>query len=174
MCSDEYSVTIGEISAPFGIRGEVKVRALTDFPEHFEELGEVCVAPEKQASRLMKIESVRYHKNAVLVKFAGIEDIPAADALRGARILIRESELIPLAEDEYYVHDILGMDVVTTEGQRLGKIREILRSPAHDVYVTERAAVPAVREFVISIDLRDRKMVVRPVEGLIQEEADEG
>ena len=169
MGKNDKNVIIGEIVSTFGRKGEVKVRSYTDFPEHFEEIGDICVAGEKTDRRMYKIENVRYHKGAVLLKFAGIDDISAAETLRNAKLLIGEAELIPLEEDEYYIHDILGLDVVTTEGEHLGKVKEVLRSPAHDVYVTERAMIPAVKEFVVSIDLHEKKIVVRLVEGLVQE-----
>lgn len=169
MGEDEWNVTIGEVVATFGRRGEVKVRPYTDFPEHFEELDDVRAATEGAGSRSLRIESVRHHKRAVIIKFAGIDDMSAAEALRGTRLLIREAELMPLEEDEYYIHDIIGLDVVTTEGEHLGKVREVRRSPGNDVYVTDRAMIPAVKEFVVNIDLHGKKMVVRLVEGLVQE-----
>jgi len=169
MGEDDWDVVIGEIVSPFGRRGEVKVRPETDSPERFDELEEVCVGRGKAGGRVFEIEAVRHHKRAVLIKFAGIDDISAAETLRGSEVRIRESEVAPLEEDEYYVHDIIGLDVVTTEGESLGKVREIVRSPANDVYVTERAMIPAVKEFVVSIDLREKKMVVRPIEGMVRE-----
>lgn len=169
MGKDEKNVVIGEIVTTFGNKGEVKVRPYTDFPEHFEQMKEIYIAGPKGDCRMLKIESVRYHKGAVLIKFAGVDDMSSAETLRDSTLRISEAELIPLEEGEYYIHDILGIEMVTTEGEHLGKIKEVLRSPAHDVYVTERAMIPAVKEFVVSIDLDKREMVVRPVEGLVQE-----
>jgi len=169
MGEDDRNVTIGVITSPFGVKGEVKAHPYTDFPERFEDLVEVLVAGGNVGSRMMKIEGVRYHKGAVLIKFAGIGDMTAAESLRGAELRIREADLMPLEKDEYYIHDIIGMDVVTTEGESLGKVKEVLRSAANDVYVTERAMIPAVKEFVRSVDVGAKKMVVQPVEGLVQE-----
>jgi len=172
MGETDYNVIIGEVASPFGLRGEVKVRPVTDFPEHFGGLKEVYVgkgSPPRRSGRILKIESARPHKGAVIVKFAGIDDVSAAEALRGMELRISESELMPLEEDEYYIHDIIGLDVETTEGEHLGRVKEILRTPAHDVYITDRAMIPAVKEFIASIDLDRKKMVIRPVEGLIQE-----
>jgi len=167
-----YDIIIGEVVSPFGLRGEVKVRPTTDFPEHLGGLEEVYVgkgSPPRRSGRILKIERARPHKGAVVVKFAGIDDISSAETLRGMELRIGESELMPLEEDEYYIHDIIGLDVETTEGKHLGRVKEILRTPAHDVYVTDRAMIPAVKEFIASIDLDRKKMVVRSVEGLIQE-----
>ncbi|HET6456041.1 MAG TPA: ribosome maturation factor RimM [Armatimonadota bacterium] len=160
----EEDIVIGEIVAPFGRKGEVKVVPLTDFPERFLELDRMRVDGLE-----LDVEGVRFHKGTALVKFRGFDDISAAEELRGKKILISETELTPLEEDEYYVHDIIGVEVMTTEGESLGRIREVLRSPAHDVYVTDRAMIPAVKEFVVSIDVPGGRIVVRPVEGLVQE-----
>lgn len=173
MCTEQYNFDIGEITAPFGLRGEVKVWPLTDFPEHFEQLEEVCLAWKDGHSRISRIERAWHHKKFVILKFEGIDDISAAETLRGARIRIPESQLMPLQEGEYYIHDIIGMDVVTSEGEHLGKVTEVLRSPANDVYVTEKAMIPAVREFVERIDLPARKIIVRPVKGLLISERPE-
>lgn len=157
-------IVIGEIVAPFGRRGEVKVVPMTDFPERFLESKTL-----KVDNRELKVEGVRLHKGMALVKFEGIDDISAAEDLRGGKILIGESDLAPLEEDEFYIHDIVGLEAVTTEGESLGRIREVLRSPANDVYVTDRAMIPAVKEFIVKIDIPGGKIVVRPVEGLVQE-----
>ena len=169
MGETERDVVIGEIVAPFGLKGEVKVLPCTDFPERFEQLEEVFVAGDKVAGRMLEIEGIRPHKSGFLIKFAGIDDMSAAETLRGGELRISEAEMGPLDKGEYYVHDIIGLEAVTTDGEHLGKVKEILRSPAHDVYVTDRAMIPAVKEFVLSIDLDAGKMVVRSVEGLIQE-----
>ena len=169
MSQDEYNIPIGEITSPFGRKGEVKVKPDTDFPERFEGLEEVFISGGEISGRLVEVEKVWFHKGTIILKFPGVDDITSAEAFRGAKIYIRESELMPTEEGEYYIHDIIGLEVVTTEGEHLGKIKEVLRSPAHDVYVTNRAMIPAVKEFVMSIDLDDRKMIVKHDEGLITE-----
>ncbi|MCL6519767.1 MAG: ribosome maturation factor RimM [Armatimonadetes bacterium] len=172
MASDEWNVLIGEVVAPFGRRGEVKVLPYTDYPEHFFELKEV--RPDRAIEgQNLKIEAVRQHKNLLLVKFEGFNDISAAERLRGAKLYIREKDLVPLGKDEYYIHDIIGLEVVTPEGKSLGKVKEVIRGPANDVYVTERAMIPAVKEFVTSIDLREKRIVVRPIPGMVEENENE-
>jgi len=168
MDSEKRDVVIGKIVAAFGLKGEVKVVPFTDFPERFKELGEVYVGSEA-SGRMRPIGSVRFHKGSVLIKFEGIDDITAAENLRDAEIRIRESDLMPLEEGSYYIHDLIGLDVLTTEGENLGKVTDVLTGPAQDVYVTERAMIPAVKEFVVSIDLQKKQIVVNPIEGLVQE-----
>jgi 16S rRNA processing protein RimM len=164
----EYTVLIGKIVSTFGLKGEVKVWPYTDWPEHFQELETVCVGFDRNSCWIHKIEKVRYHKSLVILKLSQVDSIEEAEKLRGMQIFIRESELMPLPENQYYIHDIIGMDVVTTEGEYLGKICEILRSPAHDIYVADKALIPAVKEFVVSIDVKKKQMVIKPIEGLIQ------
>ena len=168
MSKNEWDLIVGRAVSPFGRKGEVKILPYTDKPERLEDLKEACIARET-GSRILKVEKVWCHKASIIIKFAGIDDISAAETLRGAEIRVRESDIPPLAENEYYVHDIIGADVVTTEGESLGEVKDILRSPANDVYVTDRAMIPAVKEFVVSIDIRGRKIVVKNVEGLVQE-----
>lgn len=168
MSSENWDVLVGKIVAPFGLKGEVKVVPFTDFPERFDEMGEVYVGSDA-AGQMRKIEGARVHKGTVLVKFFGTDDATAADALRGAEIRIRKSDLAPLEEGRYYIHDLIGMDVLTTDGEDLGKVKDVLIQPAHDVYVTDRAMIPAVREFVVEISLEKKQIIVKPVEGLVQE-----
>lgn len=169
MTDSDWNVVIGQVTTTFGNKGELKVRPETDHPERFTKLKEVCIARGKDDRRILEISGVRFHKGAVLLKLVGVDDMNAAEELRGAEVRVCESDRRPLAEHEYYVHDIIGLEVFTTEGENLGRVKEILRSPAHDVYVTERAMIPAVKEYVISVDLDSKKMVVRAVEGLVQE-----
>ncbi len=174
MNTNDWTLVVGEVSSPFGLKGEVKVIPLTDSPERFAKISKAFVGRPGGSGRLMEIEKVRFHKGMVLVKFAGVDDLSKAELLRGMQIMVRESDRAPLEENKYYVDDIIGLDVVTTEGKDLGKITEVLQSPANDVYVTDKAMIPAVKEFVVSIDLDQRKMTVKPVAGLEQENENEG
>jgi len=166
MNKDNCSIIIGQIGPVFGLKGEVKVRPFTDKPEQFDKLKEVCLVIDQTDVRKGTIEKVRAHRNYFIVKFAGINSVSDAEALRNAEIRVDKSELIPLSEHEYYIDELLGIDVTTTEGKALGKIKEVLRSPANDVYVTDLAMIPALKSIIISIDIQEKKMVVRPVEGL--------
>ncbi|MHB0998249.1 MAG: ribosome maturation factor RimM [Armatimonadota bacterium] len=169
MAENEQSILIGEIISTFGRKGEVKIYPHTDYPERLAAKGDVCVKKSDTDSRVLKITKSSIHKGVVIAKFAGIDDMNAAEDLRGAKIYVSESELTKLRKDEFYIHDIIGLQVVTTEGRDLGTVKEVLRSPANDVYVTDIAMIPAVKEFVVSIDLEEKKIVVKPVEGLVQE-----
>jgi 16S rRNA processing protein RimM len=166
-------LAVGQIVGPHGIRGEVKVQPMTDFPERFkagttvflgEGAGEVDARP-------IEIVSSRPNLDQVLVLFAGIKDRTAAEALRWQYVLIPEDEAMPLGEHENYLHDLIGLSVVTTDGQALGKLTEVVLTPANDVYVVRgeqgEVLVPATREVVAKVDLAARTMTVALPEGLL-------
>ncbi len=120
-------------------------------------------ADESRADLIRKA----YEGSTLLVKFKGIDDISQAEAIRNMDICIPEAELLPLEEGEYYIDDLLGLQVVTTEGEDMGKVEDVLQSPANDVYVTDRAMIPAVKDIVVKIDLDEKKIIVKPIEGLM-------
>lgn len=162
-----WDVNIGIVTAPFGRFGEVKVMPLTDFPERFELLKTICLHTPETGEVFLEVEKVRHHKGIVLLKLRGIDSIDDAETLRGRQVMIRESDRLELPKGSYYVDDIIGVEVVTTTGESLGSIREVLRSGANDVYVTEKAMIPAVRQIVKTIDMTKKQMVVEPMEGLL-------
>ncbi|MFB3882051.1 MAG: ribosome maturation factor RimM [Armatimonadota bacterium] len=153
-------LVIGQVTAPFGIRGEVKVRPETDYPERFRDLKEVGLELPSGEQLRRRVASVRVRPKAILLRFAGCDSREAAERLRGAWIKIRRSQAVPLPENSYWVDDIIGMKVVTAEGEELGEVSEVIRAPGNDVYVTPRAMIPAVREVVTRVDLQQRLMVV--------------
>ncbi len=155
-------VTIGTVITPHGIRGELRVKLLTDFPERFEELDEVWVEIPGESGRVMEIESVRPYKEGLILKLSGVEDRTAAEGYRGADLRIDEGQMVELEDGEFYIHDLIGLEVFTTEGVSLGQVTQVLQGAANDVYVTPKGMIPAVKQFVVEIDLAARKMLVTP------------
>ena len=113
---------IGQIVNTFGIKGFVKVMPFTDDPKRFEQLKKVYVVKNNN-SKEMEMEEIKYHKNMVLIKFKGIEDINQAERYKGCFIKIHRKDSIPLPEDTYFIADLLGLDVYTEEGELLRKSR---------------------------------------------------
>ena len=157
---------VGYILAPWGIRGEVKVEVVTDFPERF--------APRKIVylnTRPLEIESCHPHKQHLVVKLATIDSVEDAEKLREQDLTIPRSELYPLPEGQYYTFQIIGLKVVTTEGKLLGRITEIMTTGSNDVYIVEgkrgEILIPAIEDVVKSIDLEKGKMVIEAIEGLL-------
>lgn len=157
---EPWSLVIGRVTAPFGTRGEVRVRPETDFPQRFGELEEVCLELPDGEERRARVRKARVTPKGVLVSFEGYGDRDRADALRGAWVKVKPSMAVPLPEGSYYVHQILGLRAVTEDGRDLGEIVEVIRSGANDVYATPSAMIPATREVVREIDLEGGRIVV--------------
>jgi len=157
----EYTQLIGEISSAYGLTGQLWVFPHTDYPERFLELKSVMVG-----DKLLQINSATLNKGRVIVKFKGIDHINDAEKLKGERVYIKSADKIELNEDEYFYEDLMAMDVVTESGEDLDKIINIIKTGANDVYETDIAMIPAVKEFVKSIDIVNKKMVVIDRKGL--------
>ncbi|HET8842895.1 MAG TPA: ribosome maturation factor RimM [Ktedonobacteraceae bacterium] len=164
-------VTIGQIVAFLGLRGELKVRLLTDIPNRFEQLGVIYLGPEHQP---YSIERVRPYKGEMVVlKLKGIESANAAEPLRSLDLLIPVSQLATLPSDSYYRHDILGLTVLTLDGRKLGQIIDIIETGSNDVYMVKspdgkQVPIPAIKDVVKQVDIVKRTMYIDPIPGLLE------
>ena len=162
-------LTIGEITKPHGVRGDVRVIPHTDLPERFGWLERVFVG--KKAMRLMTVEKAKLHKNMVLLKLGGINNRAAAESLRGEQLVIPEEEGLPLEEGEYYLFQLEGLTVVTDEGETLGSITQIIETGANNVLVVRGDAgdllIPDTEEVVQEIDFENGRMLVHLLPGLL-------
>lgn len=167
---------VGAVTGTHGLRGEVKVFPTTDDPSRYERLKEVIVDTGKEQQTL-KIRHVKFFKQMVIVKFAGLNDINEAEKYKGARLYVTRENALELAEDEYYFADLAGLRVETEEGEVLGTVKDILQTGANDVYVVGREKkkdllLPAIKDCVKQIDLEGGRMVIHLLPGLL--EASEG
>ena len=162
--------TIGKVVALFGIHGELKVRLLTDIPNRFAELKTVYVGANHTPH---SIQSVRPHKGEIIVlKLSGIDDANTAEPLRDQELSIPLSELAQLPPGSYYQHDILGLLVLTLDGQKLGRIVEIITTGSNDVYLIKKPdgsqiLIPAIKDVIKQIDLIHHTMHIDPLPGLL-------
>lgn len=161
-------MVIGRVVRPWGTRGEVKVEIMTDFPDRFALLRKVYLGPKAAPFAL---EGFRLHKGAAILKLEGCHDRAAAEKLRGQLVQIPIEEAMPLDQDEYYVHQILGLAVWTMEGEYLGTVDEIIFTESNDVYVVRgeerEILIPAIEDVVLEINLAEGRLVVELMEGLI-------
>ena len=153
-------VAVALVGAPHGLRGMARVAPLTDDPGRFERLGAVTLELTGGERRAAAVEKVQVGPDRVLLKFKGLDDRGAVEALRGAYVLIPRSEAVELPAGHYFADDIVGLEVVTVSGERLGPVREVLRTGANDVYATDKVMIPATREVVRKIDIAAGVMVV--------------
>ncbi|MCA1594873.1 MAG: ribosome maturation factor RimM [Chloroflexi bacterium] len=159
--SGAAELIVAEIVAPHGIQGQVRALPYTDFPEDLDRLQEVILqrGPER---RIVHLQSAALHGRVVLLRLEGVDDVDAASSLRGVLVKIPRSAAHPLPVGHFYVSDIIGMEVTTTDGRSLGTVKEVLRTGSNDVYYTARAGVPATREAVVEMDVPGRRLVVNP------------
>ncbi len=160
-------IVIGKIGAPQGVRGEVRLIPLTDFPERFKTLK---TALFDDGTRL-EVESVRYHQQFVLLKFKGLDDRNAIEPLKNKLLQIERKDLIPLPEGHYHIFDIIGLSVYNEQEEYLGKISDVLQTGSNDVYVVEQKEkqpllIPGLKTVVLSIDITAGKMIVKLQEEL--------
>ena len=169
-----WTLAVGEIVSPFGRVGEVKVRLETDFPDRFARLKQVCLRWPAGKSALVDVEAARLHKGQILLKVRGIDSIDDAETLRNAVVLIEPRNAVTLPDNEFYIHDLIGCEVVTSHGRVLGPLTSVLKNPANDVYVIgsgkSEILLPAVRDVVVEVNLDLRRITVNPTPGLLPEE----
>ena len=136
-------LAIGQVVGVHGVRGELKVEALTGDPQRFGQLDQVFIGPDAEDAVSWPVSGHRLHKGRVLLKLVGLDDRTAAESFRGLLVQVPMEEAAPLEEDEYYEHEILGLEVWTRAGEHLGRIEEILYTGANEVYVVRDAKVKA-------------------------------
>lgn len=166
-------LAVGRITTAHGIRGEVRVELHTDFPERFAPEVTLYVGEALVETTIMY---ARPHKQQLLVKLVDVDSRDDAEALRGQWLFIPEDEAVELEPDTYWVHDIIGLYVYTEAGQPLGVISEVLFTGANEVYVIQRAdtgaelLLPAIADVVQNVELDHKRMTVRLLPGMLDEE----
>ena len=167
----QKKLEVGQIVNTFGIKGEVKVVPFTDDINRFDNLKKVYVKTRKE-DKLYKVEGVRYHKNMVLLKLEGIENPEQAELLKNAYLEIDREDAIPLEEGQYFIVDLIGLDVYTDEGNLLGKVDDIYNTGANDIYVVKdelgkQVLLPGIKDVIKQVDHDNEKIIVHLIPGLI-------
>lgn len=171
MTSSPEMVTIGKIDRPFGVHGAVKVQSLSDRPGRFEQLTTVRVAGQGGETVDRTVRHVRRAGPSYIVEFDGVTTPEEAGMLRGA--LLQAPRVLSTAEhNTWYECDLIGMSVTDEAGRELGRLDTIWDLPAHPVLVVRQdgreVLIPGVKEFVVSVDMAQRRMTVRTIEGLVE------
>ncbi len=164
---------IGVITQTHGIRGAVKVFPTTDDAARFKKLKEVIMDTGRE--RLdMEIEGVKFFKQYVIVKFKGYDSINDVEKYKNAKLYVTRDKAVRLKKDEYFVADLIGMQVVTEEGEAFGTLKDVMATGANDVYVVERSGedgaevlMPAIKECVKHIDMETGVITVHIMDGLL-------
>lgn len=147
-------LAVGMIIGPHGLRGELKVESHSDYPARFDVGNRLWIG---EALESMEIITSRPHQGQLLLTLSGVADRTEAEAMRGEWVFIREEDAAALEEDTYYVHDIVGAAVQTTDGRPLGVVQDVLFTGANDVYI------------VVSPDAPDRELLLPAIADVVQE-----
>ena len=160
---------VGVISSTHGIAGEVKVFPTTDDMNRFKKLKEVILDTGKE-TQLLHIQQVRFFKNMVIVKFKEFQSINDVERLRGKSLYVTRENAVKLQKDEYFIADMIGIQVVSDEGEDLGILQDVMQTGANDVYVVgkdgEELLIPAIKDCILSVNVEEGKMEVHLLPGL--------
>lgn len=162
-------LVVGKLGRPHGVRGEILMQVITDFPERLQPGVTVFVGQQHQPEL---IRSRRIHGQGLLLTFDGYTTPETVGALRNALVYVPTSDRPPLPQGEYYHHQLLGLHVVNEDGRELGRVHEILSTAAHDIYVVRGESgpeilLPAIDEVILEIDPESGLLRVHLLPGLI-------
>jgi 16S rRNA processing protein RimM len=169
--SPDDTLLIGRIVAPFGVRGQVKVRAYTAHIDHLRRrIRAVYIGDERREYPLTGL--IEHKPGLLLLSLGGVASREAAEELRGAEVAIRERDAAPLEEGEYFIHQLYGLTVVDEQGVEIGRVREVLETGANEVLIVTRpdqpeALIPMIHDVVQELDFAGGRVVVRLIEGLL-------
>lgn len=162
---------IGQIVNTFGIKGIVKVNSFTEDPLEFEQLKTILVEKNKKLLEF-EIEEAKPHKNQVLLKLKGINDINEAEKYKGCYIKLPREKAKKLPENTYFIADLIGLEVYTDSGELLGKVDDIYNSGSADIYVIKnelgkQILLPGIKDVIKEIDVDNEKIIVHLIDGLV-------
>lgn len=166
----EDLLQVGVITSTHGIKGEVKVFPMTDDNRRFKKLKE-CMLQYKEEWIPVKVQGARFFKNMVILKFEGIDNINDVEQYKQCGIFVDREHAVKLEQDEYFIADLLGIQVDREDGSPLGKLTEIIPTGANDVYVVTDAnqkewLFPAIKDCILKVDMEKRRMTVRMMKGM--------
>ncbi len=166
----EDMLQVGVVTTTHGVRGEVKVFPTTDDSARFKKLKNVILDMGREKLD-MEITSVKFFKNLVILKFKGYDNINDVERFRQAKLLVTRDNAVELAENEYFIADLIGLKASSDEGEELGEITDVLQTGANDVYVISKEGtpdllVPAIKDCVVSVDVEAGTIVLHLLDGL--------
>lgn len=171
-------VTVGIINGTFGVRGELRVAPESDHPERLQSLAQMQVFVHQHGIREpYRVLHIEQQRALWYVRLEGMQTREQAQALVGGELQIPRSRVLPLPAGEFYIFQIIGLQVETENGEILGRVEEVLQPGANDVYVVRDSTgrellVPAIRQVVLEVDLAGQRMIIRPLPGLFDDTGD--
>ena len=165
---------VGVITSTHGVRGEVKVFPTTDDSKRFKRLKEVILDTGKE-EKVLEIEGVKFFKNMVILKFKGYDNINDIEKYRQCSLYVTRANAVRLRRNEYFVADLIGMDVFLEDGSHFGTLKDVMETGANDVYVMEtltgkEVLVPAIKDCILKVEPEEGRMEIHLLPGLMDEE----
>ncbi|MBQ8559358.1 MAG: 16S rRNA processing protein RimM [Tyzzerella sp.] len=167
----EQLLQVGVISSTHGVRGEVKVFPTTDDVKRFKKLKQVILDTGREHLTL-EVEGVKFFKQFVILKFKGIDNINDIEKYKGKSLLVDRANAVKLHKNEYFVADMIGLQVFTEDGEEFGVMKDVMETGANDVYIIDspkhgEVLIPAIKQCILEVDIEARKMVIHLMEGLV-------
>ena len=161
---------VGVITSPHGVHGEVNVFPTTDDAKRFLDLKKVYIDTKKELLERC-IENVKFFKNMVILKFENMNDRNEMEKYRNSDLLIDREDAVPLGEDEYFICDLIGCDIILENGEKLGVLKDVITTAANDVYEVEKTdggeiLIPAIRDCILATDIEKKEIKVHLLPGL--------
>ena len=166
----EERLQVGVISSTHGIRGEVKVFPTTDNVKRFKK-GITLILDTGKEERQLIVEGVKFFKQFVILKFEGIDNINDIEKYKSKSLYVTRENAIKLKKNEYFIADLIGVQVWEDNGDFLGELKDVIETGANDVYVIKQEngkdiLLPAIKECILSVEIEEKKMTVHVMEGL--------
>lgn len=167
----ENTLRVGVISSTHGIHGEVKVFPTTDDVTRFKTLKQVILDTGKE-QKILEIQQVKFFKNMVILKFKGYDTINEIEIYKGKDLLVTRDHAVKLAPNENFIVDLIGLSVITDEGQDFGTLTDVIQTGANDVYVVttpegKEVLFPAIPACVLDVNLESSRVTVHIMDGLL-------
>lgn len=167
----EELLQVGVISSTHGVRGEVKVFPTTDDINRFKKLKQVILDTGRE-KMILEVQGVKFFKQFAILKFKGIDNINDIEKYKGKSLFVDREHAVKLKKDEYFIADMIGMDVYTEDDTFFGRLKDVIETGANDVYVISseehgEVLIPAIKQCILNVDIENGKMTIHLLEGLI-------
>lgn len=161
---------IGQIVNTQGLKGEVRVYPYVDDINRFDKLENFYL--DKNFNQEFEVERVRYKGNMVIMKIKGVDSVEMAERLKTKNLYVSRENSVDLDEDEFFIADLIGLDVFTVAGEKVGTLKDVLQYSANDVYVVKgdndkEYLIPSTLKFVPEINIEEKKMIINPIKGML-------
>jgi len=164
-------IAIGHITKSVGLRGELKVVPLTADPERFHDLTSLWLGRDESSARECRLAACRVTPKGAFLRIVSIDNKEAAEEVRGWYVFVPEEQALKLPRGTHFIHEIVGLAVETETGERIGTVTDVQNYPAQDIWIvgtgSKEIMIPAVKEIVRQVDLKEKRIIIRAIEGLL-------